>query len=92
MTVVSSELSSRGVRRTHIGPKVGFDNERYLREQKAAIMERVGQLAIEKLKELRGCEVHMTHIPMPGDETGFRRLGINLTSDPQFPSRNLFVT
>ena len=50
------------------------------------------QLAIEKLKELRGCEVHMTHIPTPGDEAGLRRLGVNLTSDPDFSSRNLFIS
>ncbi len=50
------------------------------------------QVAMEKLRELRGCEMHMTHIPPPGDEAGLRRLGLNLTSDPEFPSRNLFLT
>jgi uncharacterized protein (UPF0371 family) len=49
------------------------------------------QLAMERLKELRGCEVHMTHIPTPGDEAGLRRLGVNLTSDPNFSTKNLFV-
>ena len=49
------------------------------------------QLAIDKLKELRGCEMHLTHMPTPGDETGLRRLGINLTSDPVFASKNLFL-
>jgi len=48
------------------------------------------QLAMEKLKKLRGCEVHTTHIPTPGDEAGLRRLGVNLTSDPNFSSKNLF--
>jgi uncharacterized protein (UPF0371 family) len=50
------------------------------------------QLAMEKLNELRGCEVHLTHIPTPGDEAGLRRLGVNLTSDPSFSSKNLFVS
>jgi len=50
------------------------------------------QMAMEKLKELRGCEVHMTHIPTPGDEAGLRRLGVNLTSDPRFASKSLFET
>jgi len=50
------------------------------------------QLAIEKLKELERCEVHMTHIPTPGDEAGLRRLGVNLTSDPNFSSKNLFIS
>jgi len=49
------------------------------------------QLAMQKLKELRGCEVHITHIPTPGDETGLRRLGVNLTSDPYFSTKSLFV-
>jgi uncharacterized protein (UPF0371 family) len=48
-------------------------------------------MAIEKLKELEGCEVHITHIPTPGDETGLRRLGVNLTSEPTFSSKNLFT-
>lgn len=50
------------------------------------------QIAMEKLKELEGCEVHMTHIPTPGDEAGLRRLGVNLTSDPNFPTKDLFVS
>ncbi|UCC40421.1 MAG: DUF1846 domain-containing protein [Candidatus Aminicenantes bacterium] len=49
------------------------------------------QIALEKLNELRGCEVHMTHIPTPGDEAGLKRLGVNLTSEPNFSSRDLFV-
>ncbi len=48
------------------------------------------QLAIERLKLLRGCEVHLTHIPPPGDEAGLRKLGVNLTSDPQFVTNQLF--
>ena len=49
------------------------------------------QLAMEKLTELQGCEVHMTHIPTPGDEAGLRRLGVNLTSDPNFSTKDLFI-
>ena len=49
------------------------------------------ELAMAKLKELRGCEVHVTHIPSSGDEAGLKRLGVNLTSDPNFPSKNLFM-
>ena len=49
------------------------------------------QLAIEKLKDLMNCEVHMTHIPTPGDEAGLRRIGVNLTSDPNFSTKNLFI-
>ncbi|RKY42584.1 MAG: hypothetical protein DRP85_02295 [Candidatus Makaraimicrobium thalassicum] len=49
------------------------------------------QLAMEKLKELQGCEVHMTHMPTPGDEAGLRKLGVNLTSEQKFLSKNLFI-
>ncbi len=58
----------------------------------SATTNSAAQLAIEKLKELQGCEVHMTHIPTPGDEAGLRRLGVNLTSDPNFSTKNLFIT
>lgn len=47
-------------------------------------------LAIEQLKALRGREVHLTHIPPPGDEGGLRKLGVNFTSDPQFVWNLLF--
>ena len=50
------------------------------------------QLCVETLKQLRGCDVHITHIPTPGDETGLRRLGVHLTSDPGFATKNLFVS
>jgi len=50
------------------------------------------QLAMERLKDLRRCEVHLTHIPTSGDETGLRRLGVNLTSDPNFSTKDLFIT
>ncbi len=46
--------------------------------------------ALEKLKELRGCEMHLSHIPSPGDEAGLRRLGLKSTSDANFATRNLF--
>ena len=49
------------------------------------------QLTMEKLKELEGCEMHTTHIPTPGDEAGLRQLGVNLTSDPNFSTKTLFV-
>lgn len=50
------------------------------------------QMALDKLKELRGCDVHITHIPTPGDEAGLRKLGVNLTSDPDFSSKSLFIS
>jgi uncharacterized protein (UPF0371 family) len=49
----------------------------------------VAQEAVAKIKELRGCEMHLTHLPTSGDEAGLRRLGVNLTSEPNFASKNL---
>jgi len=49
------------------------------------------QVAIERLIELRDCEMHMTHIVTPGDEAGLRRLGVRCTCDPFFASAELFV-
>ena len=45
--------------------------------------------AIDCLMELRGCEVHLTHLPSAGDEAGLRKLGINLTSAPLFASKRM---
>jgi len=49
------------------------------------------QMATEKLKELRNCEVHLTHMPSPGDEAGLRKLGLKITTEPHFASKNMFV-
>jgi uncharacterized protein (UPF0371 family) len=58
----------------------------------SAISNPAAQMAVEHLKELRGCEVHITHIPTTGDEAGLRKLGVNLTSDPDFSSKSLFIS
>jgi len=56
----------------------------------SAIYNPAAQMAVDKLKELKGCEVHLSHLPTSGDEAGFRKLGVNLTSDPVFSSKSLF--
>lgn len=50
------------------------------------------QMAMTSLQDLKNCEVHMTHMPTPGDEAGLRRLGVNLTSEPNFSSKDLFTS
>ena len=47
----------------------------------SATTNTTAHLALEKLGELKGCEVHMTQLPTSGDEAGLKRLGINLTAD-----------
>jgi len=58
----------------------------------SATVNPTSELAMEKLQEVRGAEAHMSHIPTPGDEAGLRRLGVNLTSEPDFAGKDLFVT
>ncbi len=58
----------------------------------SATMNPAAGTAIEKLKELAGCDVHLTHIPTPGDAAGLRKLGVNVTSDPEFASKYLYVS
>jgi len=56
----------------------------------SATTNSTAQCALEKLSELRGCELHLTHIPTPGDEAGLKRLGINLTTDPNFSTGSFY--
>jgi len=57
----------------------------------AAATNPTAQAALTKLKELKECEVHLTHIPTPGDEAGLKRLGVNLTSEANFSTKDLFT-
>ncbi len=56
----------------------------------SATMNSDAEKAMDAMKELAGCEMHITHIPTSGDEAGLKRLGVNLTSDPNFSAKNLF--
>jgi uncharacterized protein (UPF0371 family) len=58
----------------------------------SALSNPAAKMALENLKLLRGCEVHLTHIPTPGDEAGWRKLKVNLTCDPEFSSKSLFIS
>ncbi len=57
----------------------------------SALSNPVAQMALLNLKNLCGCEVHSTHIPTPGDEAGFRKLMVNVTCDPVFSSKRLYI-
>jgi len=47
-------------------------------------------LAMEQLSTLRGCEAHSTVILAQVDEDVYRKLGINLTCEPQYNTNKLF--
>jgi uncharacterized protein (UPF0371 family) len=58
----------------------------------SALSNPAAKMALENLKFLRDCEVHLTHIPTPGDEAGWRKLKVNLTCDPEYSSKSLFIS
>ena len=58
----------------------------------SALSNPAAKMALENLKLLRECEVHITHIPTPGDEAGLRKLKVNLTCDPEYSSKSLFIS
>ena len=55
-----------------------------------AVTNPMAQVAMEKLSLLKGCQAHSTTILSGNDEQTFRKLGIDTTSDPEYPSANLF--
>jgi len=75
------------------GKKVSLDVEETLIALAiSATSNPAAQMALESLRDLRGCEMHSTHIPTAGDEAGFRKLKVNLTCDPHFSSKRLFIS
>lgn len=48
------------------------------------------ELVLKSLKDLRGCEAHSTVILSQVDENTFRKLGVNLTSEPKYQSKKLY--
>jgi len=46
---------------------------------------------LDALKRLKGCEMHMTHVPTQGDMVGLRRLGINVTTDAELTPGGYFL-
>ncbi|MEG2769415.1 MAG: DUF1846 family protein, partial [Oscillospiraceae bacterium] len=56
----------------------------------SAASDPVAASAVAKLPLLRGCEMHSTQMLHSGDEGTIRKLGLNLTCEPIFPSKDLF--
>ncbi len=50
----------------------------------------IAQVAMEKLPMLRGCQAHSTTILSRSDENTFSKLGIDVTSDANYPSASLY--
>ena len=47
-------------------------------------------LALKQLSKLKGCEAHSSVILSQVDETTFRKLGVNLTTEPVYQSKKLY--
>ncbi|MCT4606498.1 MAG: DUF1846 domain-containing protein [Marinisporobacter sp.] len=50
----------------------------------------MAQAAMEKLSMLKGCQAHSTTILNTNDEQTFRKLDIDVTCDPEYPSDSLY--
>ena len=50
----------------------------------------VATAVLERLPELRGCDIHSSIILPDEEERLFRKLGINVTCDPKYPTDRLF--
>ncbi len=50
----------------------------------------VAQEAMGFLRDLRDCEMHISHIIASGDASGLRRIGLRPTSDARFRNASLF--
>lgn len=55
-----------------------------------ALTDYNAKIAMEKLDQLRGCEVHSSVILSQVDVGVFRRLGVNLTTEPAYQTSKLY--
>lgn len=55
-----------------------------------AVTNPTAQIAVDKLLELKGVQAHSTVMLNQDDEQTLRKLGLDVTCDPVFPSENLY--
>ena len=70
----------------HRNPRLHSD-EVLLALSISSVTNKDAAAALSKLDELRGLDAHFSVIPSRTDEKIFKRLGINLTSEPQFEKK-----
>ncbi|MEA3424187.1 MAG: DUF1846 family protein, partial [Bacillota bacterium] len=56
----------------------------------SAVTNPVAKMAVDKLKELAGCQAHTTTILVASNEQIFRKLQIDITSEPVYSSKSLY--
>ena len=77
---------------THLGnhnPRLHTD-EVLLALSICASSDENAELAMQQLEKLSGLDVHSSVLLSQVDETTFRKLGINLTCEPKYQTKNLF--
>ncbi|MBW2989956.1 DUF1846 domain-containing protein [Candidatus Woesearchaeota archaeon] len=83
--LISKEIieAITGMKRDLLGKKTSCLNveETLIALAMSSISDIKAKKAMEKLKELKNCEMHITHLPTPGDEAGLIRLNMNVTTD-----------
>ena len=55
-----------------------------------AATDEAAQMALNQVKNLRGLEAHSSVILSRVDEQVFRKLGVNLTCEPQYQTKKLY--
>ena len=55
-----------------------------------AVTDEKAKAALEQLKNLKGCEMHSSVLLSQVDEKLLKKLGINLTCEPQYQTKKLF--
>jgi uncharacterized protein (UPF0371 family) len=55
-----------------------------------AAIDPIAETAMQQLSKLCGCEMHSTVLLAQVDENTFRKLGINLTSEPKYQTKKLY--
>ena len=56
----------------------------------SAVTSQYAAMALEKLEELRGCEVHSTVILSQVDTKTLKQLGLHLTCEPKYQAKKLY--
>jgi uncharacterized protein (UPF0371 family) len=51
----------------------------------SGVTDEKARMCIEALGQLKGCEMHTTHLMSNGDETPLKLLGLNVTTDARIP-------
>ncbi len=65
-------------------------NEVLLALSICAATDPLAETAMQQLEKLKGCEAHSTVILSQADENTLRKLGVNMTCEPVYQSKNLY--